>query len=122
MTDTDNDGALPSGGWRSWLRLKRRGRKREEALRDVLEEIIEEAEAESDGGHDDEPIAASERGLLRNILRLRDADRQRRHGAARRHHRRDRGHRLSKSCCASSAPMAIRACRSIARPSTTSSA
>jgi CBS domain containing-hemolysin-like protein len=72
MTDTDNDGALPSGGWRSWLRLKRRGRNREEALRDVLEEIIEEAEAESDGGHDDEPIAASERGLLRNIIRLRD--------------------------------------------------
>ena len=72
MSDFDNDGAAPPGGLRSWLRLKRRGRKREEALRDALEEIIEEAEAEGEGGPDDEPITAGERGLLRNIIRLRD--------------------------------------------------
>jgi magnesium and cobalt transporter len=72
MSDFDNDGAAAPGGLRSWLRLKRRGRKREEALRDALEEIIEEAEAESEGGPDDEPITAGERGLLRNIIRLRD--------------------------------------------------
>jgi magnesium and cobalt transporter len=72
MSDSDNDGATPSGGLRSWLRLKRRGSKREEALRDALEEIIEEAEAENEGGPDDEPITAGERGLLRNIIRLRD--------------------------------------------------
>jgi magnesium and cobalt transporter len=72
MSDFDNDGAAPQGGLRSWLRLKRRGRKREEALRDALEEIIEEAEAEGEAGPDDEPITAGERGLLRNIIRLRD--------------------------------------------------
>jgi len=71
VSDPDNDGSAASG-LRSWLRLKRRGRKREEALRDALEEIIEEVEAEGEAPAEGEPITAGERGLLRNILRLRD--------------------------------------------------
>jgi len=72
MSEPDNDGAGPAGRLRSWLKLKRKDRKREEALRDVIEEIIEEAEAESEAPATEEPITAGERILLRNIIRLRD--------------------------------------------------
>jgi magnesium and cobalt transporter len=73
MSESDHEESTASARLRSWLRLKRRGTKREEALRDALEEIIEEAEAEGEGPEDGEPITASERGLLRNIIRLRDS-------------------------------------------------
>jgi CBS domain containing-hemolysin-like protein len=69
MSDPGKDSATPRR-WRDWLKLKRRERKREDALRDALEEIIEEAEGEAPASG--EPITAGERGLLRNILRLRD--------------------------------------------------
>ena len=72
MSDSDGEGSTPSARLRNWLKLKRRGRKRDESLRDALEEIIEEVEAEGESLEDDEPITAGERGLLRNILRLRD--------------------------------------------------
>jgi magnesium and cobalt transporter len=72
MSEPDNDDIGPAGRLRSWLRLKRKDRKREEALRDVLEEIIEEAESDTEGPPNEEPIAAGERSLLRNIIRLRD--------------------------------------------------
>jgi magnesium and cobalt transporter len=72
MSDSDDDESTPSSRLRNWLKLRRRGRKREEALRDALEEIIEEAEAEGEGLENGEPITAGERSLLRNILRLRD--------------------------------------------------
>jgi magnesium and cobalt transporter len=71
MSDPGKDPASPRR-FRDWLRLRRRERKREEALRDALEEIIEEAEAEGETKANEEPITAGERGLLRNILRLRD--------------------------------------------------
>ena len=71
MSDPGKDAASPRR-LRDWLRLRRRDRKREDALRDALEEIIEEAEAESETPANEEPITAGERGLLRNILRLRD--------------------------------------------------
>jgi len=71
MSDPGKD-AGPPRRLRDWLRLRRRERKREEALRDALEEIIEEAEAEGETPANEEPITAGERGLLRNILRLRD--------------------------------------------------
>jgi CBS domain containing-hemolysin-like protein len=72
MSDSDGEESTPSARLRNWLRLRRRGRKRDEALRDALEEIIEEVEAEGESLEDGEPITAGERGLLRNILRLRD--------------------------------------------------
>jgi magnesium and cobalt transporter len=71
MSDPAKD-AVPPRRLRDWLRLRRRERKREDALRDALEEIIEEAEAEGETPASEEPITAGERGLLRNILRLRD--------------------------------------------------
>jgi len=71
MSDPGKDAGSPKR-LRDWLRLRRRERKREEALRDALEEIIEEAEAEGETPANEEPITAGERGLLRNILRLRD--------------------------------------------------
>ena len=71
MSDPGKDAASPRR-LRDWLRLRRRDRKREDALRDALEEIIEEAEAEGETPANEEPITAGERGLLRNILRLRD--------------------------------------------------
>ena len=71
MSDPGKD-AGPPRRLRDWLRLRRRERKREDALRDALEEIIEEAEAEGETPANEEPITAGERGLLRNILRLRD--------------------------------------------------
>ena len=71
MSDPGKD-AAPPRRWRDWLKLRRRERKREEALRDALEEIIEEAEADGETPASEEPITAGERGLLRNILRLRD--------------------------------------------------
>jgi magnesium and cobalt transporter len=72
MTESDSDDVGPAGRLRNWLKLKRKDRKREEALRDVIEEIIEEAEAEGESPVNEEPITAGERGLLRNIIRLRD--------------------------------------------------
>jgi magnesium and cobalt transporter len=72
MSESDNDDIGPAGRLGRWLKLKRKDRKREEALRDVLEEIIEEAEGESETPANQEPIAAGERSLLRNIIRLRD--------------------------------------------------
>jgi len=71
MSDPGKD-AAPPRRLRDWLKLRRRERKREDALRDALEEIIEEAEAEGETPANEEPITAGERGLLRNILRLRD--------------------------------------------------
>jgi len=71
MSDPGKDAGSPKR-LRDWLRLRRRERKREEALRDALEEIIEEAEADGETPANEEPITAGERGLLRNILRLRD--------------------------------------------------
>ena len=67
MTESDSDDVGPAGRLRNWLKLKRKDRKREEALRDVIEEIIEEAEAEGESPVNEEPITAGERGLLRNI-------------------------------------------------------
>jgi CBS domain containing-hemolysin-like protein len=72
MSEPDNGDVGPAGRLRSWLKLKRKDRKREEALRDVIEEIIEEAEAEGESPANEEPITAGERGLLRNIILLRD--------------------------------------------------
>src|SRR5689334_19259766 len=72
MSETDNEDGGPAGRLRSWLKLRRKDRKREEALRDVLEEIIEEAEAEGETPANEEPINAGERILLGNIIRLRD--------------------------------------------------
>jgi CBS domain containing-hemolysin-like protein len=71
MSDPEKDAAGPRR-LRDWLKLRRRERKREDALRDALEEIIEEAEADGETPASQEPITAGERGLLRNILRLRD--------------------------------------------------
>jgi hypothetical protein len=36
MSENDNDDSGPAGRLRSWLKLKRKDRKREEALRDVI--------------------------------------------------------------------------------------
>jgi magnesium and cobalt transporter len=72
MSDPDNENIGPAGRLRSWLKLKRKGRKREDALRDVIEEIIEEAEADGESPANEEPIAPGERSLLSNIIRLRD--------------------------------------------------
>ncbi|HEY2890439.1 MAG TPA: CBS domain-containing protein, partial [Dongiaceae bacterium] len=72
MSETDNDDSGPAGRLRNWLKLKRKDRKREEALRDVIEEIIEEAGAEGEAPKNEEPMTAGERGLLLNIIRLRD--------------------------------------------------
>ena len=72
MSENDNDDSGPAGRLRSWLKLKRKDRKREEALRDVIEEIIEEAGAEGEAPKNEEPMTAGERGLLLNIIRLRD--------------------------------------------------
>jgi len=72
MSESDNGKDGPTGRLKSWLKLKRRDRKREEALRDVIEEIIEEAEAEGEAPVSQEPITAGERSLLRNIIALRD--------------------------------------------------
>src|SRR4051794_23385792 len=58
----------PLQGLRNWLRSLRRGRGGEAALRDAIEELIEEsAEAESDEG----PITRDETNLLLNLLKLR---------------------------------------------------
>jgi len=43
MSDPDGEESTPSARLRSWLKLKRRGRKRDEALRDALEEIVDDA-------------------------------------------------------------------------------
>ena len=72
MSEPDHDDGGPASRLRSWLKLKRKDRKREEALRDVIEEIIEQAEAEGEGQTGEEPITAGERNLLRNIFLLRD--------------------------------------------------
>ena len=72
MSESDHDDGGPASRLRSWLKLKRKDRKREEALRDVIEEIIEQAEAEGEGQTGEEPITAGERNLLRNIFLLRD--------------------------------------------------
>ena len=60
MSDSDGEESTPSARLRNWLKLKRRGRKRDEALRDALEEIIEEVEAEGESLEDGEPITAAE--------------------------------------------------------------
>ncbi len=72
MSESDSEKDGPAGRLKSWLKLKRKDRKREEALRDVIEEIIEEAEAEGEAPESEEPITAGERSLLRNIIALRD--------------------------------------------------
>jgi CBS domain containing-hemolysin-like protein len=72
MSESDNDKDGPAARLKSWLKFKRKDRKREEALRDVIEEIIEEAEAEGEAPMSEEPITAGERSLLRNIIALRD--------------------------------------------------
>jgi len=72
MSESDHEDGGPASRLRSWLKLKRKDRKREEALRDVIEEIIEQAEAEGEGQTGEEPITAGERNLLRNIFLLRD--------------------------------------------------
>jgi magnesium and cobalt transporter len=72
MSEPDDAATGPAGRLRSWLKLKRKDRKREEALRNVIEEIIEEAEAASETPATEGPITAGERILLRNIIRLRD--------------------------------------------------
>jgi hemolysin (HlyC) family protein len=52
---------------KNWLKSLRRGRNGEGSLRETIEELIEESEAESD----DTPITDDERILLLNILKLR---------------------------------------------------
>ena len=53
---------------RNWLRWRRRHRKPETALRDAIEELIEEAENDTEA----EPARSDEGSLLLNILKLRD--------------------------------------------------
>jgi magnesium and cobalt transporter len=76
MSDSGNGEMPPPRRMRSWLKLIRKDRKREEALRDALEQIIEEAEAEGENTTSEEPITAGERILLGNIFRLRDLSAQ----------------------------------------------
>jgi magnesium and cobalt transporter len=72
MSEPEHGDILPTRRLRQWLRLIRKDRKREEALRDAIEEIIGAAEAEGESPFNEEPITAGERILLRNIIRLRD--------------------------------------------------
>jgi len=72
MSDSEHGEILPTRRLRQWLRMIRKDRKREEALRDAIEEIIGAAEAEGESPPSEEPITAGERVLLRNIVRLRD--------------------------------------------------
>jgi CBS domain containing-hemolysin-like protein len=53
---------------RNWLRWRRRHRKPETALRDAIEELIEETENDTEA----EPARSDEGSLLLNILKLRD--------------------------------------------------
>jgi CBS domain containing-hemolysin-like protein len=53
---------------RNWLRWRKRHRKPETALRDAIEELIEEAESDTEA----EPARSDEGSLLLNILKLRD--------------------------------------------------
>jgi magnesium and cobalt transporter len=53
---------------RNWLRWRRRHRKPETALRDAIEELIEESEGEAEAA----PARTDESSLLLNILKLRD--------------------------------------------------
>ncbi|MEA2779037.1 MAG: hemolysin (HlyC) family protein [Rhodospirillaceae bacterium] len=76
MSDPGNGELPPPRRLRNWLKLIRKDRKREEALRDALEQIIEEAEAEGESTTNEEPITAGERILLGNIFRLRDLSAQ----------------------------------------------
>lgn len=55
---------------RNWLNWRRRHRKGETALRDAIEELIEETEQEAEG--EPEPGRSDEGSLLLNILKLRD--------------------------------------------------
>jgi CBS domain containing-hemolysin-like protein len=59
-------GSSPLQGLKNWLRNLRRGRNGD-SLRETIEELIEETEAE-----DDAPITEDESALLRNILQLRN--------------------------------------------------
>jgi magnesium and cobalt transporter len=72
MSEPEHGEILPTSRLRQWLRLIRKDRKREEALRDAIEEIIGAAEAEGESPPSEEPIAPGERILLGNIIRLRD--------------------------------------------------
>ena len=59
-------GSSPLQSLKNWLKSLRRGRNGE-TLRETIEELIEETEAE-----DDAPISEDESTLLRNILQLRN--------------------------------------------------
>ena len=99
-------------GLLNWLRQLRGAREGEPILREELEELIEEHAEET-------PIDPHERRLLANILKLHELDRRRRHGAARRHRGACRSTRPSPRPRTRWPSTAIRACRSIARRSTT---
>ena len=69
MSDMSETAARPQAeGWfsrlRTWLGRTRKEREAEASLRETIEELIEEREAE-------EPIAADERALIANVLQLR---------------------------------------------------
>ncbi len=63
--ETDDDHSTLSQQFRNWLRLSLRG-KGDTTLRDTIEELIEEQDGVEDS------VAANERTLLANILKLRD--------------------------------------------------
>jgi hypothetical protein len=66
--DGEGEDFAPLQGLRNWLRGLRRGRNGEASLRDAIEELIEESEAEPDAA----PIGRDEGSLLLNILKLGD--------------------------------------------------
>jgi magnesium and cobalt transporter len=66
--DGEGEDFAPLQGLRNWLRGLRRGRNGEGSLRDAIEELIEESEAEPDAA----PIGRDESSLLLNILKLGD--------------------------------------------------